>query len=333
MSGRPHYSPEPPDARAFSERYDRFYSRIGRAYDLAVPVLPFWRNWLGAALPHLRGTRVLEVSFGTGWLLTQYAGRFEAHGVDLNETLLEIATRNLRARGLTAHLQVGSVEALPYPDDSFDTVLNTMAFTGYPDANAAMAELHRVLKPTGRLVMIDLKYPHDGNRLGTALVAVGRRFGDLVRDMDAIFRAFELDATDQRSEASAASTCTSPRNEPERNSRRHRPPAASCVSTSWSRRDSGLRTCIARNLRTSLPGRLPQRRRRPLSCGSRALQPPRAAWRGARRGIRAGLTRLAVKCFRWPAAGRRPVLRRVVVRRGRSAWSVSSSSILPERRR
>jgi ubiquinone/menaquinone biosynthesis C-methylase UbiE len=197
MSRARHYSAEPADARAFSERYNRFYSRIARAYDLAVPLLPIWRRWLGAALPHLRGPRVLEVSFGTGWLLTQYAGRFETHGVDLNEAMLHIATRNLRRRGLTAQLTVANVEALPYPDATFDTVLNTMAFTGYPDANAAMAELCRVLRPDGRLVMIDLNYPTDGNRLGTATVSVGRLFGDLVRDMEPLFRTFGLDATDQ----------------------------------------------------------------------------------------------------------------------------------------
>lgn len=197
MSRRPSYSAEPRDARAFSERYDRFYSRIARAYDLAVPLLPFWRRWLSAALPHLRGPRVLEVSFGTGWLLTQYAGRFEAHGIDLNEAMLETAKRNLRRKGLSAQLRLADVEALPYADRTFDTVLNTMAFTAYPDANAALTELSRVLKPEGRIVMIDLNYPHDGNRLGTALVALGRRFGDLIRDLETLFHAHGFDVSDE----------------------------------------------------------------------------------------------------------------------------------------
>jgi hypothetical protein len=86
VSAERRYSSEPPNARAFSKRYDRMYSRIARAYDIAVPMLPFWRRWLSAALPHLIGPRVLEVSFGTGWLLCQYADRFEAHGIDLNES-------------------------------------------------------------------------------------------------------------------------------------------------------------------------------------------------------------------------------------------------------
>jgi len=191
------YSGAPADKLAFNERFDRLYSRTARAYDLAVKLFPVWRRWLRPALPHIRGPRVLEVSFGTGWLLTQYAGRFEAHGVELTEPMLEIAQRNLMRAGLTAELQIGNVEALPYRDESFDTVLNTMAFSGYPDANAAMAELHRVLKPGGRLVMIDVNYPHDANRLGTALVGFWWRSGDLIRDMHAVFGGFDLQAHDE----------------------------------------------------------------------------------------------------------------------------------------
>src|ERR687898_665329 len=104
MRSAARYSPEPRDTRAFSELFDRRYSRFARAYDLAVKVLPIWRGWLRHALPHIQGPRVLEVSPGTGWLLTQYAGRFETHAVDLNRELVDIARRNLRRAGLMAEL-------------------------------------------------------------------------------------------------------------------------------------------------------------------------------------------------------------------------------------
>jgi ubiquinone/menaquinone biosynthesis C-methylase UbiE len=190
-------STEPRDKQAFTARFDRLYTRLARPYDLAVKLLPTWRRWLTPALAHIRGPRVLEVSFGTGWLLTRYAADVETHGVDLNERMVALARRNLRRAGVTADLRQANVEALPYPDEHFDTVVNTMAFSGYPDGEKAMAELHRVLQPRGRLVMIDVAYPGDGNRLGSALAGLWRRSGDVIRDMPPLFERFGFELSEQ----------------------------------------------------------------------------------------------------------------------------------------
>jgi SAM-dependent methyltransferase len=172
-------------------------------------VAPVWRRWLGHALPAIRGPRVLEVSFGTGWLFTQYAGHYRTDGIDLNPALIAVARRNRVLAGVRADLRQGTVEALPYPDATFDTVVNTMAFTGYPDAAAAAAELARLLKPGGRLVLIDINYPHDGNRLGTVLVErFWKPFGDLIRDVPALLSEAGLTSRTTRSARGAASTET-----------------------------------------------------------------------------------------------------------------------------
>lgn len=195
--GRPAvYSKEPEDKQAYTRAVDRAYTRWAPLYDVAVKRLPFWRGWLRHALPHLRGPRVLEVSFGTGDLLTRYASRFEAHGVELNGRMVQVAWRNLARSGTSARLVQANVEALPYRDEAFDTVLTTMAFSGYPDARRALAELTRVLKPGGRLVLLDVNYPADGNWLGTRLVDVWKHTGDLIRDMGRLFREFGLDDAD-----------------------------------------------------------------------------------------------------------------------------------------
>ncbi len=191
--GRQGMGEEPVDKREFTARFDRWYSRLARPYDVAVKLLPGWKAWLSSALPHIRGPRVLEVSFGTGWLLTRYAAAVESHGVDLNERMVRIARRNLRLAGIDAELIRANVEMLPYSDGVFDTVLTTMAFSGYPDGQRAMSELYRVLRPGGRIVMVDVGYPGDGNRLGTWLVELWKRAGDVIRDMPALFDRFGLD--------------------------------------------------------------------------------------------------------------------------------------------
>ena len=191
------FSAEPRDTQGFTLRFDRFYTQIARSYDLAVKLLPVWRRWLSRALPHIEGPRVLEVSFGTGWLLTQYADDFETHGVDLNERMLQIARDNMRRAGGTAELRKANVEALPYPTEYFDTVVNTMAFSGYPNGMRAMAELHRVLRPGGRIVLIDVAPPGDGNWMGNALLGIWKRSGDVVRDLPELFESFGFGLQEQ----------------------------------------------------------------------------------------------------------------------------------------
>lgn len=188
----PGYSEEPDDKSAFSARTDRLYTLLARPYDLAVKLLPIWKRWLEPAVPLIRGPRVLEVSFGTGWLLTRYAGGYETHGVDLNQRMVRLARANLERDGITANLCQANVEEMPYPDEHFDTLVNTMSFSGYPDGEKAMAEIHRVLRPGGRVVMIDIGYPRDGNRIGNALAGLWKYTGDIIRDMPPLFERHGL---------------------------------------------------------------------------------------------------------------------------------------------
>ena len=190
------YSDEPGDAGAYREDFDRTYTRIARVYDIAVKALPIWKTWLERAVSHIKGRRVLEVSFGTGYLMTRYAGRFDVHGVELNARMLSVAMKNLRRLQLHAHLLRGTVDELPYEDGCFGTVVNTMAFSGYADGNRAMAELKRVLASDGRLVLIDINYPANGTWAGMKLTRCWQVAGDIIRDMDQLLPAHGFDYED-----------------------------------------------------------------------------------------------------------------------------------------
>ena len=187
MTHNPTYSPEPENQKEFTAEFDTFYTRFAGMYDFLVRSLPVWKNWLKRTLPYIQGPRVLEVSFGTGYLLTQFADRFQVFGIDYNAAMTQTTKQNLQRRGMTANLHQADVAHLPFADNSFDTLVNTMAFSGYPDGKAALAELGRVLKPGGRLVMIDVNYPESRNRLGMALVRFWMASGDIIRDMRGLF--------------------------------------------------------------------------------------------------------------------------------------------------
>ncbi len=138
---------EPKDPYKYTTHFDAIYSRLSRIYDFVVRHTSFYNTWVAPAIPLIRGPRVLEISFGTGWLITHYASRFKTYGVDLNEKMIQITTRNLKAAGISIPLQRANVEALPYKSEVFDTVVNTMAFSGYPRADQAMSEIRRVPSP------------------------------------------------------------------------------------------------------------------------------------------------------------------------------------------
>ncbi len=181
------YSQEPEDHTAFTSQMNDGYTRFAGVYDWCVRFLPVWKTWLRRTLDHIQGPRVLEVSFGTGYLLAEIAQRHpRVFGIDYNQRMVEVATRQLARSGAQAQVSQANVEALPFEDASFDTVVCTMAFSGYPDGRKALAEIRRVLAPDGQLVLLDPAPPEDGNRLGLGMCKFWQGAGDILRDMPAL---------------------------------------------------------------------------------------------------------------------------------------------------
>jgi len=176
---------------------DKEYSKYAKAYDLAVKLLPVWKAWIKVVVPHIEGNRVLEASFGTGYLLLQYANDYETHGIDINNNMIEMAKKNLSRKCVKASLQWANVEELPYPDNYFDTVVNTMAFSGYPNGKRALAEFYRVLKEGGRLLIVDFDYPSNRNIFGYWLTKLMESAGDTIRDMSKMLQDFHFEFTEE----------------------------------------------------------------------------------------------------------------------------------------
>jgi ubiquinone/menaquinone biosynthesis C-methylase UbiE len=186
------YSKEPEDPVEYTNRLNNEYTKFAKAYDIAVKFLPFWKTWLKKVLPYIDGKRVLEVSFGTGYLLCLYAGEFETYGIDYNDKMVEIAQQNLKKNNIKADLQQGDVESLPFHDVFFDCIVNTMAFTGYPNGKRAMSEFHRVLKPGGKLILLDFDYPANRNWFGYRMVKLMEAAGDTIKDISVLLRSFSF---------------------------------------------------------------------------------------------------------------------------------------------
>ena len=191
------YSREPENSIAYTKKLDKEYSTYAKVYDVAVKLLPVWKTWIKTVIPYIEGNRVLEASFGTGYLLMQYANNYETYGIDFNNNLVKVAQRNLSRKGVKASLQRANVEALPFPENYFDTIVNTMAFTGYPNGKQAMSEFYRVLKEGGKLLIVDFDYPSNRNRFGYWLTKSMESAGDTIRDISKIVQAFPFEYTEE----------------------------------------------------------------------------------------------------------------------------------------
>jgi ubiquinone/menaquinone biosynthesis C-methylase UbiE len=109
------------------------------------------RTW---ACSRARGD-VLEVAIGTGLNLPLYSPDVHLTGIDLSPAMLEIAQKRAAEIGRQADLREGDAHNLPFDGGSFDTVVCTFSLCNIPDVDRAVAEMERVLRPGGRLVLVD----------------------------------------------------------------------------------------------------------------------------------------------------------------------------------
>lgn len=140
-------------------RYDSLrheYAKLAPRYDIR------WKTYIDASVREARcslllaaGDSVLDVGCGTGVLLAELAREIPGvrlAGIDLSNEMLEVARRRL---GTDVELKEASAEALPFGDATFDAVVSTSVFHYIREPQRALQEMRRVLKPGGRLVIVD----------------------------------------------------------------------------------------------------------------------------------------------------------------------------------
>jgi len=137
------------------------FDRIARVYDLMNRVMTAgmderWRARaadLAAAGP---GTRALDVATGTGDLAIELDARGAAvTGVDFSEGMLEIARR----KAPSIEFAVGNALALEFPDATFDAATVGFGARNFDDLGQGLAEMARVVRPGGRVVVLEITNP------------------------------------------------------------------------------------------------------------------------------------------------------------------------------
>jgi ubiquinone/menaquinone biosynthesis C-methylase UbiE len=102
--------------------------------------------------------RVLEVAPGPGYLSVALAklGTYRITGVDISQSFIRMASEYAKREGVVVHFIHGSASDVPLEDGFFDLIVCRAAFKNFSEPLKALNEMHRVLKPGGRAVIIDL---------------------------------------------------------------------------------------------------------------------------------------------------------------------------------
>jgi ubiquinone/menaquinone biosynthesis C-methylase UbiE len=151
-----------PLSRARSQRRDRtqrlrrYWDRHARSYDRQMAFMERvlfgdGRQWI---CTQATGD-TLEVAIGSGRNLPFYPEGIRLTGIDFSPQMLQLAERRAHQLGRQVDLRLGDAQALEQPDASFDTVVCTLSLCAIPDEGRAIAEMKRVLRPGGQLLLLD----------------------------------------------------------------------------------------------------------------------------------------------------------------------------------
>lgn len=126
--------------------YDKFYHKLLQPSQLKA---------VKAAMEN--GTRILEVGVGSGLALGYYPRSAEVTGIDLSKPMLHKAIEKIEAQDLSNVTGVAVMDAcrLGFRDGTFDAVAGMFMITLVPDAEAALDEFMRVLRPGGEIVLVN----------------------------------------------------------------------------------------------------------------------------------------------------------------------------------
>lgn len=165
-----HANPRLPDPRPTRDKdaalVQGMFDRVAPRYDLANTILSFgsdqhWRRVAVRALAPAPGERILDVATGTGRLAReiQQAGAATV-ALDFSWNMLAAGEASERASALPRLAWLnGDGTALPFADDSFDAVTISFGLRNIPEPQTGLAEFARVVRPGGRLVVMEFSTP------------------------------------------------------------------------------------------------------------------------------------------------------------------------------
>lgn len=149
------------EVRAMFDRIAPRYDLLNRAMTAGMD--GSWRRAAAAAADLAAGDRALDVCTGTGDLALELADRVtalgEVVGVDFAPAMVVRARAKAAARGRSVDFRVADALDLPFPDAAFDAATVAFGIRNVADLDAGLAEMARVVRPGGRMVVLEITTP------------------------------------------------------------------------------------------------------------------------------------------------------------------------------
>jgi len=135
----------------------RRWNRTARLYDYLMAFMEWAsvRKWRRLLWSRVESSRVLEIGVGTGVNFPYYPLDAEMTAVDFSEEMLNRARDKASRHRVKVNLQQMDAQNLEFADNTFDTVAATMVFCSIPDPVRGIREVERVLKPGGKVVLLE----------------------------------------------------------------------------------------------------------------------------------------------------------------------------------
>lgn len=146
------------------------FNSVAQKYDVMNDLMSFgihrlWKRYTIDCSGVRSGMKVLDIAGGTGDLTAQFSRRVGPTGevvlADINDAMLEVGRDKLRNRGIVGNVRYvqANAEELPFADDSFDIITIAFGLRNVTDKQKALESMFRVLKPGGRLLVLEFSKP------------------------------------------------------------------------------------------------------------------------------------------------------------------------------
>jgi demethylmenaquinone methyltransferase/2-methoxy-6-polyprenyl-1,4-benzoquinol methylase len=151
-----------------SEAVHAMFSDIAPRYDITNSILSMgihhlWRSATVKASGAREGSHILDCATGTGDLALAFKRTVGPHGrvlgTDFNADMLSFAPAKARGKGLDVEFEVADAMHLPYDDASFDVASISFGIRNVDDPRTALSEMARVVRPGGRVVVLEFGQP------------------------------------------------------------------------------------------------------------------------------------------------------------------------------